>query len=132
MVTDEQIPATRGEDDAALVEHFQRMREEDSREAPVLPVAEVAAVRTRAWSRRLHGALLTGAVAASVLVVAGLLVTEREVPGDPATLYADTMSAFSLDTDQFLRVSESVVPGMLELPQVLDPGQPMVDDAFLN
>lgn len=132
MAKDRQNTVPPDQEDLALVQHFQRMRAEDGREVPVLPVPDVAAVRARAWSRRLQRALVSGAVAACVLVVAGLLVTERTVPGDPAVLYADTMRAFSLDTDQLLSVSESVSPGLLELPRILDPGSPAVDGILLK
>ena len=98
--------------DADLARLFQRMRAEDGREAPAFPAVDAAALRARAWSRRLQGALASGAVAATVLVAAGLLVTERGAVENPAALYTDTMNAFALETDQLLSVSESVSPGL--------------------
>lgn len=116
--------------DDDLARRFRRMRVEDAADAPPLP--DAAALRARTRSRRAFGTLVTGAAAASLLVVAGLLVTERGPADDPAALYADAMHGVALETDQFLHVSSVVAPGMLTLPRVLDPAQSGNADEVLN
>lgn len=116
--------------DDELAGFFRRMRAEDVLAAPPPPGA--AALRLRPLWRRAFATLTAGAVAASVLVMAGLFVTERAPLDDPAGLYVDAIRGIALETDQFLVVSEAVTPGLLDLPQVLDPAQAGSQGEVLN
>jgi len=121
------------EADEALVRRFRDMRTQDAVTAPEFPAHTAPAqLRFRRLGRSLHSALVQGAVAASVLVVAGLLISERSLPQDPAALYTDIMAGYQLTTDELLYVSSSIAPEMQGLPDVLELGLPALDQEAVN
>ena len=137
MTNDKQQPGFRragaqSSEPLEVADYFRRMRAEDRREAPALTAVDETAARAQVWTQRLRGAVVSGAAAACLLVVAGLVVTEGRHSADPAALYASTMSDFVMETDQFLVVSDSVSPGMAGLPDILDPAQAVRESELVN
>ena len=116
-----------------LGRHFARMRTEDSAELPPFP-DDIEQVDRRGGDvlpgRRIG--LLRMGLAASVLFAVAVLVRQQSPAEDPAALYADIMSAYPLETEELLYVSESTTPGMTGLPDIIAPETSSEIDELTN
>jgi hypothetical protein len=113
-------PETENPGDGELARRFRQLRQEDAAKAPSFPSQEQFKLRPPVdTATAFSGVAWKMAVAASVVAVTVALVI-KPAQQDPGALYANIMSANNMATDSLLSVSQSTLPAMLSLPEVLE------------
>ena len=111
--------------DRDLRRRFAAMRTEDAADLPEQPDARTASGAAASTNSRGPGrALLGGAVAASIVVAALVLVGRQPTGHDPAALYAEIMHDYEMATDELLYVSAGASPEMTSVPEIVAPQLP--------
>ena len=125
----EQQPLT----DEQLAARFATMRAEDSQLAPAFAEPGQGAVRARQGITSFaDSGMVRGALAASLLLAFAFWFTAKPTPEDPAMLYAQVMDGYRLSTDELLFVSDSTLPEMTDLPELVSPLSGERSDASIN